>query len=561
MNAATVIDAFPIHSMPDIVTAQAGMGIWSIMGTDRGYMQIIMGLLFISLTAFEMFRQMWESTRMLFGMAGAPATFHRNMTIMMEPVLEKFQEFVKWFFDDIIAGTKKDDWGIHTEVVEAIMKAAEDKGWKFSAQKMHFGYNKMHLLGIIMTPHGRSPDPEKQDTLLTMRIPRTASELRSFVALTQWFSEHIPGLSWKTTILCRMITEATSPSAMLKWTETGLQQFRYIKEHMPRPCTLAVYNPKAYIILYTDACAEGLGCVLIQLQEDGTEVVVAFGSSSLSKAQKKYYITRLEALAFIWTLGHFHLYLSAKPFLWRTDHRALKFICDASKTSIPALQRYKLVVDDYRFTTEWIPGTKMIADTMSRLCIVPTERSSTMTTREMLTVDLSTVMSGQSTEFEDDGISFFNMMDDEDILVEDNVEMSEGEEEEEMQNPHDQPLHPEEDKLRGKVAVDIPTYSSNERQLLQALTHLRAYITNPEGTVDKIAKSLLMFVKKMSKTCKLIDGKIMKIKARGGIREIPESFLQIRAIMKEAHDGGGHRGLDATMTIVTARYWIPALER
>lgn len=132
--------------------------------------------------------------------------------------------------------------------------------------------------------------------------------------------------------------------------------------------------------------------MLIQLQNNGQEVVVAFGSCSLSKAQKQYHITRLEALAFIWTLGHFHLYLSAKPFLWRTDHRALKFIFDASKTSIPALQRYKLIADDYRFSTEWIPGTKMIADTMSRLCIIPTERTSTMTTREMLTVKLPSLM-------------------------------------------------------------------------------------------------------------------------------------------------------------------------
>lgn len=337
LNAATVLDAFPIHSMPDIVSSQAGMGIWSLMDTDRGYLQIIMALLCIFLTAFKMFYRMWESWRMLFGMTGAPATFHRNMTVMMEPVIEKFQEYVNWFFDDIIVGTKKDDWGIHADVIDCIMKAAEDRGWKFGVHKMHFGYNKMRLLGIIMTPHGRSPDPDKRDTLLEMHIPRTASELKSFVGLAQWFSEHIPGLSWKTSILRKMITTASSPNALLKWTESGLQQFQYIKDQMRKPCTLAVYNPKANVILYTDACAEGLGCILVQIQNDGQEVIIAFGSSSLSKAQQRYHITRLEALAFIWTLGHFHLYLSAKPFLWRTDHRALKFIFDASKTAIPAL--------------------------------------------------------------------------------------------------------------------------------------------------------------------------------------------------------------------------------
>src|SRR6202043_3559974 len=96
-----------------------------------------------------------------------------------------------------------------------------------------------------------------------------------------------------------------SPSSKLSWTENALLQFEYIKKQMRQPCTLAVYNPKAVVILYTDACAEGLGCMLVQLQEDKSEVVVAFGSCSLSRAQQMYHITRQEALAFIWTLGHF----------------------------------------------------------------------------------------------------------------------------------------------------------------------------------------------------------------------------------------------------------------
>ena len=33
----------------------------------------------------------------------------------------------------------------------------------------------------------------------------------------------------------------------------------------------------------------------------------------------------METLAFIWSLGHFHAYLCARPFLWKTHQRALKF--------------------------------------------------------------------------------------------------------------------------------------------------------------------------------------------------------------------------------------------
>jgi RNase H-like domain found in reverse transcriptase len=122
--------------------------------------------------------------------------------------------------------------------------------------------------------------------------------MKSFLGLTQWFSEHIPALSWNTTALRQMLTQ-TSPTSTLHWTQSGLNQFQYIKKQMRQPCTLAVYNPKAVVILYTDACVEGLGCMLVQLQDDNHEVVVAFGSCSLSRAQQMYHITCLEALAFI----------------------------------------------------------------------------------------------------------------------------------------------------------------------------------------------------------------------------------------------------------------------
>src|SRR5271170_447398 len=164
------------------------------------------------------------------------------------------------------------------------MGAALVKGWKFGSRKMKFGYQKLRMLGIIMTPYGRRPDPEKRNTLLTMRLPRHASELKSYVGLAQWFTEHIPALSWKIPLLRRMLAEAPALTAPLKWTEPALSEFKYVKDQMRSPCTLSVFNIKALVILYTDVCEEGLGCMVVQLQDDGLETVVTFGSSSLSKA-------------------------------------------------------------------------------------------------------------------------------------------------------------------------------------------------------------------------------------------------------------------------------------
>jgi len=164
-------------------------------------------------------------------------------------------------------------------------------------------------------------------------------------------------------ILHCMITEM-APTFTLHWTQAALAQFEYIKSQMCQLCTLAVFNPKAMIILYMDAYVKGLRYMLMQLQKDRTKTVTPFSFCNLSKAQQIYHIIWLEVLAFIWTLSHFHLYLSVQSFLWRTDHRALKFIFDAFKISIPELQRYKLITDGYQFITEWILGARMIANSI-----------------------------------------------------------------------------------------------------------------------------------------------------------------------------------------------------
>jgi RNase H-like domain found in reverse transcriptase len=206
--------------------------------------------------------------------------------------------------------------------------------------------------------------------------------------------------------------------------------------------------------------------------------VVAFGSCALKPAQRKYHITRLEALAFIWTLGHFHAYLSSRAFLWRTDHRALKYIFDASKTQIPVLQRYKLIADDYQFVTEWIPGSRMVADVFSRLCIVPADRMSSMSNREMVMADLTKVIPTSPT-FEETEIAYFNMMDEDDIIVEEFPTQEEEDNAIDL-NIEGQTLHTEEEEIRGKMAINVPTFTATERYLLGATAHIRRYLENPD---------------------------------------------------------------------------------
>ena len=54
--------------------------------------------------------------------------------------------------------------------------------------------------------------------------------------------------------------------------------------------------------LHTDTCGSGMGAVLYQTHEDGTDAVIAYASRSLSKAESHYPAHKLEFLTHKWVV-------------------------------------------------------------------------------------------------------------------------------------------------------------------------------------------------------------------------------------------------------------------
>ena len=79
-------------------------------------------------------------------------------------------------------------------------------------------------------------------------------------------------------------------------------------------------------ILDTYASNTGIGAVLSQVLGDGSEQVISYGSSVLSKQERRYCVTRRELLAVVLFLQHFRLYLLGRPFLICTDHDSLTWL-------------------------------------------------------------------------------------------------------------------------------------------------------------------------------------------------------------------------------------------
>lgn len=137
----------------------------------------------------------------------------------------------------------------------------------------------------------------------------------------------------------------------------------------PTTKALAFFNPKLETELVVDAGPVCLGAILDQVGVDNTKMrhILAYGSRTLSKLERKYAQVEKEALACIFVCERFYIYLVGHTFKLITDNKAIQFIYGGSKGRSQArIERWDLRLSPYDFQIEHRPGKDNPADILSR---------------------------------------------------------------------------------------------------------------------------------------------------------------------------------------------------
>jgi hypothetical protein len=373
LNAKCRLRPWPMTTLSEMSLWIANRSVFFSVDADRGFQQIVNDPGSVKFTSFEMFHQLFVSLRMQFGDLNAPGTFAQNCDAMLGDLKFKDKK-VKNYFDDIIGGASQMDfWGLR-QTKRALLERCRDHGWKLKPRKEQFGFTDMEMIGLVFSKGFTSIPQRRVDVLQNLQYPKTATLLKSFLGLANTFRDRVPGFALRVSSL----TALTRMKGKISLSPEAIMEFDAIKAYLKSPAVLMQFVHGRRTFVYTDASVGshnqsmtgGLGVVITQMNpENNQEYVCAYASAGLSTAQVNYHIARLEALAFVWSCGRFNEWLSAQPFTWRTDARANKFIQDTKFSHNPALCRYSLVLQAYKYEVEWIPGIRLIADALSRLVL------------------------------------------------------------------------------------------------------------------------------------------------------------------------------------------------
>ena len=263
----------------------------------------------------------------------------------------------------MVSGPSKE---IHDARLQATLQRLDKHNLVLNREKCSFGQPSIEFLGLIITKEGAVPTSDTTSRASpTIKAPVNTAEVSSFLGMTNYHSKFVSNYSELTEPLRRLLRKGTA------WEGSQAQQaaFESLKSRLVQPPVLAHYDPDLPTIVTCDASAVALGAVLSQLHDNG-ERPVAFASTSLSAAGKKYSAGERESLAFMWACEYWHIFLFGRAFTLRTDHQALTTLLATTGSGHRPLRIYRWSdrLHQYKFSAEYKPGREnSVADALSRL--------------------------------------------------------------------------------------------------------------------------------------------------------------------------------------------------
>ena len=117
-------------------------------------------------------------------------------------------------------------------------------------------------------------------------------------------------------------------------------------------------------------------------------------------------------------------------------------------------------------------------------------------------------------------------------------------------NRNNQQVHEDEESLRGKLVIDVPSFSAFDIRMIQICHCVHRYLM--DGTIDPNKNcAFCRSIIKMAKICFLKDDVLYK-RSRGIIWELADTHTAQKRALQYAHDGAGHRGMEGTFIILAS---------
>ena len=363
VNGLTQSMAYPLPRVDDALDSLCGAQFFSTLDMASGYWQVELTDESKAKTAFSTGKGQQQFKVLPFGLKNSGPTFQKLMELVLAGMDAKT---CLVYVDDIILFNKTEEE--HLKTVAEVLQKISQANLKLKPSKCHFGCKEVVFLGHRVSAEGILPDPGNVEKVRKWPEPETGADLGSFIGLCGYYQRFIPKFAEET----RLLREAASAAGKgtLRWTATLSSAFARLKELLTTAPVLGMPTFEGTFRLETDASDAAVGAVLSEVTQTGSRVV-AYASSVLSKAQRKWATYDKELWAILWSIRKFRQYIAGASFLVVTDHKPLTNLPQSVQVERDATGRrgrWALELSSYEFTVMHRKGSDHAnADAMSRI--------------------------------------------------------------------------------------------------------------------------------------------------------------------------------------------------
>ncbi|MBW0511813.1 hypothetical protein O181_051528 [Austropuccinia psidii MF-1] len=133
---------------------------------------------------------------------------------------------------------------------------------KISLKKWNFGFEELKALGDIVSGLSLGIEKNKVAEVLLKPIPRNKKEMMSFLGFASYYRQHLKDFAFLAKSLYRICDQQT----VFEMTQEVIEAYEKIRKALTEAPLLLMTDWNILFKLYNDACGDGLGEALHQVQ-------------------------------------------------------------------------------------------------------------------------------------------------------------------------------------------------------------------------------------------------------------------------------------------------------
>src|SRR5882762_1105785 len=323
LNEFTIRNRYPLPFIPDLISQVQDAYIFTKFDVQWGYNNIRIKAGDEEKAAFKTKYGLFEPRVMFFGLTNSPSTFQTMMNQIFKDIQLRFLTKgtrIIVYMDDILIATST-TLVEHSDAVHAVLDLLRKHNLYLKLEKCVWEAASIDYLGVILEKGMTRMDPTKISGIKDWPIPKTVTDVRSFLGFCNFYQSFIQGFA----DIARPLNQLTKKEQVWEWTEKQQRAFDAFRTRVTEEPVLSQPELDKPFELEVDASGFALGTVLLQRKEDNKRHPIGYYSSTLSEAERNYDIYDLELLAIVKALRNWRPFLAGSPHIITvfTDHTNL----------------------------------------------------------------------------------------------------------------------------------------------------------------------------------------------------------------------------------------------